>query len=92
MDLVVYASRRSVEPRLEDIQNHKASKSWDEVFSNIVSHERDDGHAAKFVRLLAYGERICKPYEGKDGFRITGDMWLNLANMGKSTSIIPCGV
>lgn len=89
MDLAIYASRKCADPRLDDIKNYKPSKSWDEVFASVVSHDRDDGHIAKFVRLLAYGEEICKPYEGKEGFRITGDMWLKLANMGMSVPLLP---
>ncbi|KAK2869685.1 hypothetical protein FQN49_003117 [Arthroderma sp. PD_2] len=81
MDLLVYVSRGCVEPRLEDITNYVPKRSWDEVFKKTVTLEQDDGHAAKFVRHVAHAEKLCKPYEGKDGFRIKGDMWLKLGSM-----------
>ncbi|KAL1953019.1 hypothetical protein VTO42DRAFT_3769 [Malbranchea cinnamomea] len=89
LDLVIYASRRCVEPRLDDIKNYNATKSWEEILAHVVSHDRDDGHLAKFVRLLAYGEKICQPFEGKDGFKITDDMWLKLANMAVDSTSGP---
>ncbi|KAF3479537.1 HypA [Arthroderma uncinatum] len=81
MDLLVYVSRNCVEPRLEDITNYVPKMKWDEIFKTTVGLEQDDGHAAKFVRHVAHAEKLCKPYEGKDGFRIKGDMWLKLGNM-----------
>lgn len=83
MDLLIYASRGCAEPRPDDIKNYKPSKSWGDIFTSVAGHGGDDGHAAKLVRLLAYGEKACKPYEGKDGFPVTGDMWIKLGNMGK---------
>jgi hypothetical protein len=83
MDLFVYVSRGCVEPRLDEIRKHIPERSWQDVFSDAISHRRDDGHLAKFVRLLAYGEKICRPFEGRKEFPITGDMWLKLGDLGK---------
>ncbi|KAM5464716.1 hypothetical protein MauCBS54593_006807 [Microsporum audouinii] len=80
-DLLIYVSRGCTEPRLEDITNYTPKLSWEEVFKKTVILEQDDGHAAKFIRHIAHGEKVCKPYEEKDGFRIKSDMWLKLGNM-----------
>lgn len=41
----------------------------------------DDGHSAKLIRALAHGQRICAPYEGKEGFRVKHDDWLRMGHM-----------
>ncbi|OAL71353.1 hypothetical protein A7D00_4254 [Trichophyton violaceum] len=80
-DLLTYVSRGCTEPHLEDITNYPAKLDWKGVFKETVALKQDDGHAAKFIRHIAHGEKVCKPYEEKDGFRIKGDMWLKLGNM-----------
>ncbi|PGH27114.1 hypothetical protein AJ80_01070 [Polytolypa hystricis UAMH7299] len=82
IDLFMYASRSCAEPRMQDIINYKPTReSWEEISAEVRRNERDDGHAAKFVRALAFGEGVSKPYEGKGGFLITKDMWITLGNM-----------
>ncbi|PGH11913.1 hypothetical protein AJ79_04605 [Helicocarpus griseus UAMH5409] len=85
MDLLMYASRGAVEPRPQEITDYKPRLSWDEIFTQSINHERDDGHASKFIRTLAYGEKLCKPFEQdekyKEAFLMRGDMWIKLANM-----------
>ncbi|ODH52802.1 hypothetical protein GX48_00996 [Paracoccidioides brasiliensis] len=86
MDLLVYTSRGATEPHPEDISTYNPRLSWEEVFSKTVNHDRDDGHAAKFIRTLAYGQELCQPFERDEGkykeaFLIRGDMWIKLANM-----------
>lgn len=86
LDLCLYASRRAPPLLLNEITDYKpkqAASGWDDLFKRACASE-DDGHAAKFVRALANGERISKPYEGNENFRIKGAMWLQLGNMGKS--------
>lgn len=41
----------------------------------------DDGHACKVVRSLAWAEQKCRPYEGRDGFCMTGDDFVNAATI-----------
>ena len=94
LDLCMYASRRSPEPRTDVIDNYKpkhpAAKdtsveksTWERIFTRVVSHD-DDGHAAKLIRALAHGEDICAAYDMDDLlFRVKGDMWLQLGHMGK---------
>lgn len=37
----------------------------------------------KFVRSLAYGEKLCRKFLGRPGFEMEGDMWVKLAHMCK---------
>ena len=95
LDLCMYASRRSPEPRMDVISNYKPKHqetakdavvetgSWGGIFTRVLRHD-DDGHAAKLVRALAHGENICAAYSMNDPlFRIKGDIWLRLGHMGK---------
>lgn len=95
LDLCMYASRRSPEPRMDVINNYEPKHpetakdsivetgSWDDIFTRVL-HYDDDGHAAKLVRALAHGENICAAYNMDDPlFRIKGGMWLQLGHMGK---------
>jgi hypothetical protein len=84
LDLVMYASRRSPEPLIDVIKNHKAERSWQGVFETCLAHEGYDGHVTKMARALANGGRICKPYENREDFKVKGDMWLKLGNIRKS--------
>lgn len=95
LDLCIYASRRSPEPRMDVIQKYQPKHpetangtsvelgTWDRIFSRVVHHD-DDGHAAKLVRALAHAQNICATYSMDDPrFRIKRDMWLQLGHMGK---------
>ena len=95
LDLCMYASRRSPEPRMDVIKKYEpkhpelakdigvGNGSWGPIFTRVIRHN-DDGHAAKLVRALAHGEDICAAYSVDDPrFRIKGDMWLQLGHMGK---------
>ncbi|OJD17364.1 hypothetical protein AJ78_02549 [Emergomyces pasteurianus Ep9510] len=87
VDLMMYASRGAAELRREEITNYEPKLSWEEVFAQAINHPREDGHASKFVRTLAYGEKLCKQFELDDRYReaflVRGDMWIKLANMGE---------
>ena len=95
LDLCMYASRRSPEPRMDVIEKYKPKHpstvkdtstgvgTWERIFTRVVRHN-DDGHAAKLIRALAHGESICAAYDMDDPlYRIKGDMWLQLGNMGR---------
>ncbi|KAI9747916.1 MAG: hypothetical protein M1835_001941 [Candelina submexicana] len=86
-DLVMYASRRSPKPLLDEIINYKPKEPsneggdpWGSIFCRVGKHE-DDGHASKLVRALAHGEEVCRPYEDREAFRIKNQMWLQLGHM-----------
>ncbi|KAI9731932.1 MAG: hypothetical protein M1834_004383 [Cirrosporium novae-zelandiae] len=84
LDLAMYVSRRSPDLLVEEIVKYvpKHPGSWEEAIVPRACRFEDDGHASKLVRALANGERVCKPFEEeKKGFRIKGDMWLQLGHM-----------
>lgn len=83
VDLLVYVSRGCAKSRVDEIKNYDTAKPWEDIFSRVIAHKRDDGHAVKLIRLLAYAEKVSKPFENKDGCMISGDMWLRLGNMGE---------
>lgn len=88
LDLALYASRRSPKLLLDEITNyppeHRSQlQSWDTII-NRAKVFKDDGHASKFVRALAHGQQACASYENSARFRIKGDMWRQLAQMGMS--------
>ena len=90
LDLAMYASRRSPEPLIDEIKNYGTERSWKGVFDTCIAQEGYDGHVSKMARALANGERLCKPYEGRQDFKIKGDMWLKLGNMREYLPPITC--
>ena len=83
MDLVMYASRRSPDIRLDDIRSYQPkqpSDGWDAI-EDRVCQVIDDGHAPKLIRALAHGRKICEPYEGREEFRVKGEDWLKMGHM-----------
>ncbi|KAK4233721.1 hypothetical protein C8A03DRAFT_19248 [Achaetomium macrosporum] len=62
---------------------------WEDLFRE-VRRECDDGHAAKFIRALKYGELLSAKYESspqwKAYFPVRGDMWLKVARLCRDTT------
>jgi len=83
IDLALYASRGSPKLLLHEVESYKAKQNsdWDAIFTRVKNYDDDDGHAAKLVRALAHGEQVSAKWEGKDGFRIKGDVWRKVGNM-----------
>ncbi|KAH0541231.1 hypothetical protein FGG08_004287 [Glutinoglossum americanum] len=76
LDLVMYASRRS--PRLlrDEVAGYVprgGGKTWEELFRRVRGLDGDDGHIAKAVRALAFGEGYCGKFGGKG--RMEEGMW-----------------
>ena len=82
MDLAMYASRRCPDIRMDEIRNcePKQPSGWDGIMDRVCLFP-DDGHASKLVRALAHGQRICKPHEDRDEFRVKHDDWLQMGHM-----------
>ncbi|KAF2168955.1 hypothetical protein M409DRAFT_65293 [Zasmidium cellare ATCC 36951] len=82
LDLNFYASPKAPTLRHEDIRNYqpKIPSGWEGVQERVLRLP-DDGHAVKLVRAIAHGERVCKGFEGREGFRIRGEEWLKLGHM-----------
>lgn len=85
MDLLMYVSRGCPELLRDEITNYPAKNDWTTLFARAASHPEDDGHLAKFVRAVAHGENVCKPFEshGQQAIPVSGKMWLQIGNMGK---------
>lgn len=85
LDVLQYASRGCPKLLFEEIENYVPKKSdassWDAIFERVNLID-DDGHAAKLVRALAHGQRISRPWESTENFRIKDSLWLQLGNMG----------
>jgi hypothetical protein len=82
-DLVNYLGRNSITLRPQDIESYQPKNpndGWSEIFERATLFE-DDGHTSKLVRAIAFGEKFCKPYEGRDGFVVKGDWWEKMAHM-----------
>lgn len=91
MDLIMYVSRGTPKLSLDDIVHHQAKRNWETIFAESAKHPRDDGHLPKLERAVAFGQRVCQPYEdrAKDiGLVITGDMWLKIGNLGMESSLL----
>lgn len=82
MDLAMYASRRCPPILLDEIRSYKPKQpsNWDGVVDRVCDFF-DDGHAAKLIRALAHGQRICQPYEDREEFRVKAEDWLQMGHM-----------
>lgn len=83
LDLGMYVSRHSPKLVIDEIKNYKPKRpndGWEGLIKR-VSVLDDDGHGPKLLRAVAHGQKVSKPYEHKDSFRIKGDMWLQIAHM-----------
>ncbi|KAF1824015.1 uncharacterized protein K489DRAFT_316886 [Dissoconium aciculare CBS 342.82] len=89
-DLIMYASRKSPEIRMQDIRDYKPKQpsGFDEI-EDRVCRLPDDGHASKLVRAIAHGQSISQPYEDRDNFRLKHDDWLQLAHMAIDSVEMP---
>lgn len=84
-DLTLYTAHRTPKLYFDEIRNYvpkdnKSTNPWMSVISRSISYP-DDGHCIKFVRSLAYGEKLCRKFLGRPGFEMEGDMWVKLAHM-----------
>jgi len=84
-DLALYASRRPVPLRIEEVQNYAckekdASNPWLSILDRAL-RIKDDGHSAKFIRACAHGAKFCRPWEDRPEFVMKSDMWMKMALM-----------
>lgn len=89
MDLLMYISRNAPELSPNEIIRYPISNDWGTIITESNRHSHDDGHFSKLIRALKNGETVCGPFEGQAeqrGLKVTGDMWLKIGNMGKSSS------
>lgn len=82
MDLAMYASRHSPTLSMDEIRSYKpkSPSNWDGIQDRVCTFY-DDGHASKLVRALANGQAVCEKFEGKEGFVLKGEDWLQMGHM-----------
>ena len=92
LDLAWYAVSGCAPLDGNAIRNYSNPQSdgmgWAELYS-AVNKEHDDGHAVKFIRALANGEKVARKFEQGEWatyFPMKGDMWLILARMCQDTT------
>ena len=88
LDLLQYASRGCPKLLFSEIENYipkkREASDWPSIFERVNLID-DDGHAAKLVRAFAYAQRISRPWENSEKFRVKDGLWLQLGNMGSMT-------
>ena len=88
-DLVKQASLERVFLTVKMSDSRQLSATGDSI-TQSNQHAHDDGHLSKLVRALKNAEEnVCAPFEAQaqaKGLKITGDMWLKIANMGEYSS------
>jgi hypothetical protein len=78
----MYVSRGCPDLLSDEVHNYAPTKDSDMGgVIKRVNRVEDDGHACKLVRAIANAEAVCKGHEGKEGFRVKGDMWRKLGHM-----------
>lgn len=84
--LLMFASRGSPDLFIDEVTQYSVTNQWPAVFSHSIQHPADDGHLVKLARALAHGQNVCEPFEnrGPEVMPISGNMWLQIGNMGKS--------
>ena len=94
-DLTLYASRGSPALLMDDVRNYKVNKKlvdledgevWPQLFAKACALP-DDGHASKTLRAIASAQELSKKYEGGKGFRVRGDDWEKLGQIGEIPEI-----
>ncbi|KAL7270784.1 hypothetical protein RUND412_006495 [Rhizina undulata] len=86
VDVLLYVSRNSPELFVDEVRNYvprdgpSSVNPWLNLFARAIALE-DDGHALKMLRALAHGEKVCRPFLGREGFVFQGDMWVKMAAM-----------
>ncbi|KAF3941079.1 hypothetical protein ABW19_dt0205806 [Dactylella cylindrospora] len=97
MTVNMYVSRGCADVNLSQVETYIGKRSaggnkrqWEDLIQR-ASEIKDDGHLPKTVRALMNGEEVTREYWGKDGFEITGDLWVKIAEMAVD-SVEDCGV
>jgi hypothetical protein len=82
MDMMVYVEQGAAPLALSSITETQIRKDWPAIFDAACLYG-DDGHTAKFIRAVAHAKKVCGPYEARKDWKISGNMWLKIANMSE---------
>ena len=93
---VVYTIMGSPPLYLKEITNYKPRQTPSDLdgpnpWAGLIKRATevgDDGHASKVIRALIHGQETSKPYEGRQGFILHGDMWLKIGHMCMFTLLL----
>lgn len=84
IDLAMYASRLCPPLLVDEVKNYVSVKNegWDGVWERLFKL-RDDGHAVKFGRAVAFAERLTNEggYNNRKWAKIKEGMWEHIGNM-----------
>ncbi|KAJ5260425.1 hypothetical protein N7505_009806 [Penicillium chrysogenum] len=81
IDLLMYTSRGTPDPLLDEVANYPLKGDWSQIFARSIAHPSDGGHLAKLTRALAHGQKVCQAYERN------GDMWLRIGNIAVDSTV-----
>ena len=83
-DILAYAFRGAPSLDINEVINYKPKSpgDWNALYDRVLDFD-DDSHLTKFIRAIASGERVCRPFEdaGGERFPVKGKMWLQIAHM-----------
>ncbi|KAF4772085.1 hypothetical protein N7455_008991 [Penicillium solitum] len=82
----MYVSSNSPDLLIDEVMHYPVNNDWSTIFARCTAHPIDDGHLIKFIRALAYGERVCQESEDQS-LPISGNMWLRIGNMVMDSTV-----
>ncbi|KAL6719031.1 hypothetical protein ACLMJK_003266 [Lecanora helva] len=88
MLLFLWAGVGSPPPQIDWLLTHPRKQpncGWEGIYERANKHE-DDGHMIKLIRALKNGEDVCKPYEGREEFKMKQDWFLQAAHAAMDSS------
>jgi hypothetical protein len=84
LHLLHYVAQTAPPLNTAELFTYPTLRSWDQIFSLAINHPFDDGHLAKNIRTLAWGEQVMsKKYDQAKDIMKPGS-WLKLATLGES--------
>jgi hypothetical protein len=92
--LALYSSNHVAPLYVSEVSDYIPKKSalgsegsWENIISRAVDVS-DDGHVAKLIRALAFGEKACDGWEEKTPLIIKGKMWRQIGSMSMQNPFV----
>jgi hypothetical protein len=96
--LALYCSNHVAPLHVSEVSDYIPKKSslgdegsWYNIISRAVDVS-DDGHVAKLIRALAFGEKACVGWEEKTPLIVNGKMWRQIGSMSTRKPFIVLAV